>query len=159
MKSKVLLLTAFYLIVIPSLVIANENYNSKEFRDIIVQLDMQGHADHEFSTCTIQKVYYDEVVEMLDQGKSEKEILDYYVSEYGQAALRTPDTKGSGVIAWGMPAFGFLIGAIVVAFGIKRLTVKEPKVVETSPFLEKDYSETEQKILEQTIEEERRKLF
>lgn len=131
-------------------------YNSKEFQSIISKLDMQGHADHDISTCTIKKVYYDEVLEALNEGKTEKEILQSYVDEYGQAALRTPATEGSGIIAWIMPAIGFLLGAIGVGYGIKKLTNKN---IQQENVQIEEIPEIEREIIEQTFEEERRKHF
>ncbi|MFE8698191.1 cytochrome c-type biogenesis protein CcmH [Cytobacillus sp. FJAT-53684] len=134
------------------------DYNSKEFKSIINQLDMQGHADHDISTCSIKKVYYEEVVEALNQGQSEKEILQAYVDEYGQAALRTPATDGSGLIAWAIPVIGFLLGAIIVGFGIKKLTKKNRDSDVTVAEMD-GITETEREIMEITFEEERRKHF
>ncbi len=131
-------------------------YNSKEFQSIISKLDMQGHADHDFSTCTIKKVYYDEVLEALNEGQNEKEILQSYVDEYGQAALRTPSTEGSGIIAWIMPAVGFLLGAIGVGYGIKKLTNKNASLEAVQI---EEIPEIEREIVEQTFEAERRKHF
>ncbi|MBU8879824.1 cytochrome c-type biogenesis protein CcmH [Bacillus sp. FJAT-29790] len=134
------------------------DYNSKEFQFVINQLDMQGHADHDISTCTVKKVYYEEVLEALNNGQSESEILQSYVDEYGQAALRTPAAKGSDLIAWVAPAFGFLFGAFVVGFGIKKLTNKNAESC-SIPIEEKEITETEREIIEITFEEERRKHF
>lgn len=131
-------------------------YNSKEFQSIISKLDMQGHADHDFSTCTIKKVYYEEVLEALKEGKTEKEILQSYVDEYGQAALRTPATEGSGIIAWIMPAVAFLLGSIGVGYGIKKLTNKNESL---EAIQIEEIPEIEREIVEQTFEEERRKHF
>ncbi|PLR79453.1 hypothetical protein CU633_00310 [Bacillus sp. V3-13] len=159
MKYKMILLIVFGFILIPSLSIAGITYNSKEFKDVIKQLDMQGHADHDLSTCTVKKVYYDEVVEMLEQGKSGKEIIQFYVDEYGQAALRTPGNQGADLVAWAMPALGFLTGAIIVAVLIKKMITK--KEAAGTGFSSIDYwsSSAEKEITEKTIEEERRKLF
>ncbi|WLR55990.1 hypothetical protein LC048_03205 [Mesobacillus subterraneus] len=54
MNKKILLTTLLLLILIPSITTAF-TYNSKEFKHIIGQLDMQGHADHELSTCSVKK--------------------------------------------------------------------------------------------------------
>ncbi len=148
--------TLLLLIVIPGITTAF-TYNSKEFKHIISQLDMQGHADHELSTCSVKKVYYDEVVEMLNGGKSEPEIIQSYVEEYGQAALRTPGGGTSGWIAWGMPAAGFGIGSVIVGFWLRKLTIKkaEIKVEDKAGW----NSEIEREIASKTFDEERRKLF
>lgn len=156
MKKKVILSTLIFLILIPGLTAAF-TYNSKEFKHIIGQLDMQGHADHELSTCSIKKVYYDEVIEMLNGGKSEPEIIQSYVDEYGQAALRTPGGGTSGWIAWGMPAAGFVIGIIIVGVWLKKLTEKNQ--ANNTAVVSKWESETEREIAEKTFDEERRKRF
>jgi cytochrome c-type biogenesis protein CcmH len=156
MKKKILLSTLFLLILVPGLTTAF-TYNSKEFKHIIAQLDMQGHADHELSTCSVKKIYYDEVIEMLNGGKSEKEIILSYVDEYGQAALRTPGGGTSGWIAWGMPAAGFGIGSVIVVVWLRRITLKR---TESQIAIEKGWdSEIEKEISSKTFDEERRKLF
>jgi cytochrome c-type biogenesis protein CcmH len=156
MKKKIILQTILFLILIPTLTTAF-TYNSKEFKQIISQLDMQGHADHELSTCSVKKIYYDEVVEMLNGGKSENEIIQSYVDEYGQAALRTPGGGTSGWIAWGMPAAGFGIGSVIVGVWLRKLTLKK---AETKLSASKVWdSEIEKEIASKTFDEERRKLF
>lgn len=156
MKKKILLTTLLFFILIPGLTTAF-TYNSKEFKHIIVQLDMQGHADHELSTCSVKKIYYDEVVEMLNGGKTEKEIIQSYVDEYGQAALRTPGGGTSGWIAWGMPAAGFGIGSVIVGVWLRRLTLKKAEL-KNEPHGGWD-SDIEKEIASKTFDEERRKLF
>ena len=156
MNKKILLTTLLLLILIPGMTTAF-TYNSKEFKQIIGQLDMQGHADHELSTCSVKKIYYDEVVEMLNGGKSEPEIIQSYVAEYGQAALRTPGGGKSGWIAWGMPAAGVAIGSAVVGVWLRKLTVKK---AETKGEAKTAWnSEIEKEIAAKTFDEERRKLF
>lgn len=156
MKKKVILATFLLLILIPGMTSAF-TYNSKEFKQIISQLDMQGHADHDLSTCSVKKVYYDEVVEMLNGDKSEQEIIQSYVDEYGQAALRTPGGGTSGWIAWGMPAAGFGIGSVIVGIWLRRLTVKKAESQHEGK-ISWD-SEIEKEIAAKTFDEERRKLF
>jgi len=156
MKKKIILQTILFLILIPTLTTAF-TYNSKEFKHIISQLDMQGHADHELSTCSVKKIYYDEVVEMLNGGKSENDIIQSYVDEYGQAALRTPGGGTSGWIAWGMPAAGFGIGSVIVGVWLRKLTLKKAETkMSASQVWE---SEIEKEIASKTFDEERRKLF
>jgi cytochrome c-type biogenesis protein CcmH len=156
MNKKILLTTLLLLILIPGMTTAF-TYNSKEFKQIIGQLDMQGHADHELSTCSVKKIYYDEVVEMLNGGKSEPEIIQSYVDEYGQAALRTPGGGKSGWIAWGMPAAGVTIGSAVVGVWLRKLTVKKAETKREAKTAWN--SEIEKEIAAKTFDEERRKLF
>lgn len=144
---------------IPSTVFAVFNYNSDEFQKLIIQFDMQGHADHDLSTCTVKKVYYEEVVDMLNEGKNEKEIVQSYVDEYGQAALRTPGTEGTELLAWAMPAVGFLAGTFIVSTWIKKLTSRRNELAQETSKQSEWESETDKEIFERTMDEERRKLF
>lgn len=159
MKKRTLLAFVICFLFLPDLTHAF-TYNSKEFQSIISQLDMQGHADDELSTCKVKQVYYEEVLEMLNGGKNEEEIIQSYVDEYGQAALRTPGSGKSGLVAWGMPAAAFLAGAAIVFYWLRKLTRNNSKTAENETVPDSVWpNETEKDILEKTYEEERRKLF
>lgn len=158
MKRKIILLLSFYLLLNPNLSLAEFDHNSKEFRSVVSQLDMQGHADHELSTCTMKQVYYEEVLEMLNEdGMNEEEIIQSYVDEYGQAALREPATDKSGLIAWGMPVFGLVAGIAIVFIWLKKLKGNTKKENQQNEKMWE--SETEREIAEKLFDEERRKLF
>jgi cytochrome c-type biogenesis protein CcmH len=154
MRNKVLLAVFILCIALPGLAYAGFDENSREFQNVIKQLDMQGHADDELSSCKVKQIYYEEVVEMLNSGMSEEEILLSYVDEYGQAALRTPATDKSGFVAWGMPFAGLAAGGVIVALWLKKGRSKE-----AAGFSVKWESETEKEITEKMFEEERRKHF
>ena len=158
MSEKVFLATLIILILLPSLTSANVfTENSAEFQKVIKQLDMQGHSGDELSTCQVKQIYHTEVVEMLNNGMSEKEIIQSYVDEYGQAALRTPATDKKGLIAWGMPFAGLGAGIAFLAFWLKR--VKSYSTEGNEDIQGKWASETEKEMLEKTFEEERKKQF
>lgn len=157
MSKKILLGALILLFVFPNASSAAFTENSKEFQNVIKQLDMQGHAEDELSSCKVKQIYYEEVVEMLNKGMSEQEIIQSYVDEYGQAALRTPATDKSGWVAWGMPFAGLAGGIAIVATWLKRVKGKEIKD-EVFPQVKWE-SEAEKEIAEQMFEEERRKHF
>ncbi len=133
-------------------------YNSKAFKRVVEQLDMQGHADHDLSTCSVKNVYFEEVIDMLEEGMNEEEIIDSYVSEYGQTALKTPDTAGAGLLAWLMPFAGVIAGAVLLVIGLRKFIGKTGKGNIRNQ-TQNHSSDTEDAIIQQTIEEERRKLF
>lgn len=157
MSKNVLLLTFIVLFLVPNLSSAAFTANSKEFQNVIGQLDMQGHANDELSTCKVKQMYYEEVIEMLNNGMSEEEILQSYVNEYGQAALRTPATDKSGWIAWGMPFAGLTAGIAIVGTWLRKVKGKANNEPLSSQV--KWESETEREIAEKIFEEERRKHF
>ncbi|WP_052948696.1 cytochrome c-type biogenesis protein CcmH [Mesobacillus campisalis] len=157
MRTKVLLAIFILSMVLPGPAFAEFDENSKEFQNVVKQLDMQGHADDELSSCKVKQIYYEEVVEMLNSGMSEEEILQSYVDEYGQAALRTPATDKSGLVAWGMPFAGMSAGVAIVALWLRRGKATGEK--EEDMLSEKWESQTEKEIAEKMFEEERRKQF
>ena len=54
------------------------------------------------------------VQELVDQGKSEQEILDFFEERYGMMVLREPPYSGFGLGAWVIPPI--VIGTIVIWF-------------------------------------------
>ena len=61
----------------------------------------------------------DVIQEMLDDGKSKPEILDYFVGQFGDSILTTVPKKGFNLIAYTGPFIGLLVG-IPVAFLVLR---------------------------------------
>lgn len=86
------------------------------------------------------------------------ERVEKETTDYGQVALREPRKDRNGLVAWVMPIVAFLLGVLIVSFGLKKLTNKS----ELKNATQTDYeviSETEALILEKTFDEERRKRF
>tara|TARA_B100000686_G_C16728097_1_gene938975 strand:- start:1072 stop:1455 length:384 start_codon:yes stop_codon:yes gene_type:complete len=54
------------------------------------------------------------VQELVDQGKSEQEILNFFEERYGMMVLREPPYSGFGLGAWLIPPI--VIGSIVIWF-------------------------------------------
>lgn len=156
---KILFCFIFFIIVSPiNHVFAEYDFNSQEFKEVIEQLDMQGHSNDDYATCSVKRMYYDEVLSMLNDGMKPKEILQYYVDEYGQAALKEPSKDKNGLIAWGMPIIGLLAGGAIVFTWLRK--IKNGKG-EDHPLdkVQVWESETEKEIAEKLFDEERRKHF
>ena len=64
-------------------------------------------------SCTYSPALHREVLALRDQGKSAREILDAFVSKYGEKALMAPKPKGFNL--WGYLLPGSAIGAAAVA--------------------------------------------
>ena len=61
------------------------------------------------------------VREMVAEGKSEAEILDFFVARYGQWVLLAPKPEGMNLTLWFLPPIGLIIGvAIAVGFAKRR---------------------------------------
>lgn len=96
------------------------DYNSKLFQRIVNQLSMQGHKEHDLATCTVKQQYYKEVLDMLNKGKSEEEILNYYVGQLGEQALVVPQKSGFSLTAWIVPIAIFMFGIFVIYRTVRR---------------------------------------
>lgn len=145
-----------FLLIIPTVAAAEYDYNSKEFQAVVTKLDMQGHANDDLATCNVKQMYFEEVSEMLNEGMSSEEILQYYVSEYGQAALREPAKDKNGIMAWAMPIVGIVVGVSIVSIWLRRLKGKNKN--EAAQKLEWE-SDVDKEITAKIFEEERRKHF
>ncbi|GAV25843.1 cytochrome C domain-containing protein [Carboxydothermus islandicus] len=80
--------------------------------------------------CGKQKIYEcecqeaenirNEVKKMLNEGKTEAEILSYYVKRDGQERLAAPTAKGFNFLAWIMPGIGLIAGGLFVNYFIRK---------------------------------------
>jgi cytochrome c-type biogenesis protein CcmH len=61
-----------------------------------------------------------EVREFLAAGKSKQEILDYYVSKYGERILASPRPRGFNLLAYVLPWVFLLTGAAIVVIFLKK---------------------------------------
>jgi cytochrome c-type biogenesis protein CcmH len=65
-----------------------------------------------------------EVRELLAAGKSKQEILDYYVSRYGERILASPRPRGFNLLVYVLPAVFLLSGTGVVVLFLKKQTMQ-----------------------------------
>jgi len=52
--------------------------------------------------------------------RTNSQIIDSMVAEFGPAVLSTPQTHGFDLIAWVLPLGGILLGAAALGFGARR---------------------------------------
>ncbi len=94
------------------------------------------------------------VREMLAQGASREEILDFFVERYGPEVLAAPPRSGVNLLAWIIPAAGVLAGVVAVPLIIwsmarrgRPLAAGEPPMdSDLEPYLEavdRDLAESE----------------
>lgn len=60
----------------------------------------------------------------LEEGRSEAEILDYFVARYGEWILLKPKPKGLNLIVWLLPILFLAGGGFFLAFKIRRWSHK-----------------------------------
>ena len=89
---------------------------------------------------------------MLGAGKSEREILDYYVSVYGERILASPSARGFNLLAWVLPGIFFAACAVFVILLLRRWTistsVSAPSNSRTEPVDERYMTRLEKELKE-----------
>lgn len=139
-------------------VFAEYTIHSPEVEEIGNHLSMEGHSEHDLVTCTTKQRYYTEITEMLNEGMTEEEILDHYEAMYGEQGFRQPKRSGFSLLAWTVPFFVLVIGAIALYFIIKNRMRPQ---VETSivNFADEEKYDAEDDVIRAIIEEEKKKYF
>jgi cytochrome c-type biogenesis protein CcmH len=66
------------------------------------------------------------VREQIAAGKTDREIIDYMVTRYGDFVLYQPPVKASTLLLWGGPALLLLAGALAMA-GVVRSRRRAPE--------------------------------
>ena len=61
------------------------------------------------------------------EGHSKEEIIDYFVSSYGETILASPPPRGFSFILWLLPVLSVLIGAAIILRTIYSYRVEEEK--------------------------------
>lgn len=64
--------------------------------------------------------------ELMKQGKSDEEIMAYFVKRYGEWILRAPPVSGFNMVLWVLPSASIVIGLLWVLFRSKNW-VEKPK--------------------------------
>src|SRR4051812_23724949 len=61
-----------------------------------------------------------EIARQIKACRTNAQIIDSMVAEFGPAVLSTPQTHGFDLIAWVLPLGGILLGAAALGFGARR---------------------------------------
>ena len=77
-------------------------------------------ANCNMPTCSFSVPTRLHIQEMIDQGKSQVEIIAFYRHKYGEKVLSAPTTEGFNLLAWTTPFAAMLIGGLVIVFTARR---------------------------------------
>ena len=61
------------------------------------------------------------------EGKTKEEIIDYFISSYGETILASPPPRGFSFILWLLPVLSVIIGAVIILRTIHSYRVEEKK--------------------------------
>ena len=69
----------------------------------------------------------EQIRDLMVQGLSKAEILDWYVARYGDYVLQEPPRRGLGLLAWLLPVIGVAGGAVWLGFLLRKWSAQKPK--------------------------------
>jgi cytochrome c-type biogenesis protein CcmH len=99
---------------------------------------IQCHTTLDESNSTFAVEMKTEIARQIKACRTNQQIIDSMVGQFGPAVLSTPQTHGFDLIAWVLPIGGILLGAAGLGFGAWRWrTVRAPASVDsTDTFLD-----------------------
>ena len=65
--------------------------------------------------------------ELMKQGKSDEEIMAYFVERYGEWILRAPPVSGFNLVLWVLPGAAIVTGLLLVLYRSKNCVEKPRK--------------------------------
>jgi cytochrome c-type biogenesis protein CcmH len=77
-------------------------------------------------TCAVAEGMVADIQTQIDAGKGKGEILDDFVSQYGESILATPRKSGFSLTAWLTPFAALIVGAAVVSWAVWAWTRRRP---------------------------------
>ena len=88
-------------------------------------------ADCRTQTCTQWK---DQIKDLLDQGKTNQEVLDYFVAQYGTQVLQEPPKAGFTLSLWVLPIIMIILGGGLLFLTMRKWTnANRSKPAEAAP--------------------------
>jgi len=87
-------------------------------------------ADCRTQTCS---QWRDQIADLVEEGYSDQEVLDYFSTQYGTQVLLEPPKSGSTLFLWVLPVVAILIGGGWLAYTMRRWKKDEPAPAAASP--------------------------
>ncbi|MGE5803354.1 MAG: cytochrome c-type biogenesis protein CcmH [Gemmatimonadota bacterium] len=73
-------------------------------------------------TCTYSPALHKEVVTLAGQGKSDQQIIDAFVAQYGEAVLMAPPRRGFNLAGYFVPSLAIIVAAAFLVRVLRRWT-------------------------------------
>ncbi|QAY36456.1 cytochrome c-type biogenesis protein CcmH [Photobacterium damselae subsp. damselae] len=98
------------------------NEQEKQFQELTSTLRCPKCQNNDIadSNATLAQDMRRKVYEMLQQGKSEKEIIDYMIARYGNFVTYDPPVMASTIILWAGPLLFVIIGFTVLVIRSRK---------------------------------------
>jgi cytochrome c-type biogenesis protein CcmH len=82
----------------------------------------------------------------IDQGKSDQEIVSYFVDKYGATVLAAPPATGFNLAAWIMPFAALAVGALAAVALLRRFRARWATTAPATPDLAKYQDKVEEEL-------------
>ncbi|HXO83895.1 MAG TPA: cytochrome c-type biogenesis protein CcmH [Gemmatimonadales bacterium] len=84
-------------------------------------------------TCTYSPALHKEVVGLAEQGKTDQQIIDAFVAQYGEAALMAPPRRGFNLAGYFVPSLAIIVAAVFLVRVLRRWTREAQGMVPQTP--------------------------
>jgi cytochrome c-type biogenesis protein CcmH len=107
------------------------------------------------SPATLSQQMRENIRQQLQSGKSEPEVIQYFVSRYGDRILLSPPSQGFTLLAWLVP-IALLLGGTLLLFGVLRNwhTQSSRGSIENDAAESEDMNESDMAYYQQQVEQE-----
>lgn len=73
-------------------------------------------------TCTYSPALHKDVVRLVEQGRSDQQIIDEFVAKYGEAVLMAPPRRGFNLAGYFVPSIAIVVAAVFLVRVLRRWT-------------------------------------
>jgi len=80
-------------------------------------------------SCQVSPAMHADVVALVQGGYSAQEIIDAFVSSYGERVLMAPRKSGFNLLAWFTPGVAVVVGGVLIALWLRRWRNEPPPPV------------------------------
>jgi len=84
-------------------------------------------------TCTYSPALHQQVLRMLGDGKTEQEVIDAFVAQYGQVVLMSPPRRGFNLLGYFVPGLALVVAALALVWMLRRWTRASPAAAPVMP--------------------------
>jgi len=122
-----LLLTTYYLLPSPYSTTFAQETDYDRVNEIAKKLNCPTCAGINLADCRTLtcEQWRDQINDLVKQGYSDQEVLDYFVTRFGEQVLQEPPKSGSTLFLWVLPVMILLVGGAWLTFALRRWAGRE----------------------------------
>lgn len=82
------------------------------------------------SPSPVAQTFRDRIRELVQQGRSDQEVRDFFVARYGDWVLLSPPRRGIGLAVWIVPPLVIGAGLLLVGVAVRRWTTRAARLAQ-----------------------------